>query len=222
MRTVQGELETALATILREPVELTVAGAPTPAFTRCGQVASFVTAAEVPGDLARRANGLGPGDIAVHGGGGRAGRFRCPPRRHLPHLPLPTPDPPLQPLRAGRALWWPHRVDHEALDACAEALLGGHDFTAFTPTQTDHVYFNRKISPQVESETATSSASKSPPTPSCATWSGSWSERCSTSHPIGQDLDGLRRAPQRRTALYRHRDRLPARLVPRIGQLRGS
>jgi tRNA pseudouridine38-40 synthase len=37
-------------------------------------------------------------------------------------------------------------VDREALDACAAALPGRHDFTAFTPTQTDHVYFNRKIS----------------------------------------------------------------------------
>jgi tRNA pseudouridine38-40 synthase len=36
-------------------------------------------------------------------------------------------------------------VDREALDACAEALPGTHDFTAFTPTQTDHVHFNRKI-----------------------------------------------------------------------------
>ncbi len=39
----------------------------------------------------------------------------------------------------------PDRPD--ALDACAAALLGTHDFTAFTPTQTDHVRFNRDILP---------------------------------------------------------------------------
>ena len=36
-------------------------------------------------------------------------------------------------------------MDYEALEACAAALAGKHDFTAFTPTQTDHVHFNRKI-----------------------------------------------------------------------------
>src|SRR5206468_2158810 len=39
----------------------------------------------------------------------------------------------------------PHRIDHEALQACATALVGTHDFTAFTPTQTDHVRFDRDI-----------------------------------------------------------------------------
>jgi tRNA pseudouridine38-40 synthase len=45
----------------------------------------------------------------------------------------------------GRALWWPHRVDVEALQACARALVGTHDFTAFTPTQTEHVRFERDV-----------------------------------------------------------------------------
>jgi len=37
------------------------------------------------------------------------------------------------------------RLVREALDACASALLGSHDFTAFTPTDTDHVHFERNI-----------------------------------------------------------------------------
>jgi tRNA pseudouridine38-40 synthase len=46
---------------------------------------------------------------------------------------------------ARRALHWPHRLDHDALHACAEALRGRHDFTAFTPTETDHVRFVRNV-----------------------------------------------------------------------------
>jgi tRNA pseudouridine38-40 synthase len=146
LRTVQEEIETALATVLREPVELKVAGRTDTGVHARGQVASFKTAAEVPGDLARRANGLGPRDIAITAATvaadgfdarrdalSRSYRYRLLTRRSS------------SPFEQGRALWWPHRVDREALDACAEALPGRHDFTAFTPTQTDHVHFNRKI-----------------------------------------------------------------------------
>ena len=44
LRTVQGELEAALATVLREPVQLTVAGRTDTGVHALGQVASFVTA----------------------------------------------------------------------------------------------------------------------------------------------------------------------------------
>ena len=33
----------------------------------------------------------------------------------------------------------------EALDRCAAALVGTHDFTAFTPTETEHVRFERDV-----------------------------------------------------------------------------
>lgn len=45
----------------------------------------------------------------------------------------------------GTALWWPRALDREALDECAKALVGRHDFTAFTPTETDHVRFQRNV-----------------------------------------------------------------------------
>jgi tRNA pseudouridine38-40 synthase len=45
----------------------------------------------------------------------------------------------------GRVLHWPHRVELAALDACAAALVGTHDFTAFTPTETEHVRFSREV-----------------------------------------------------------------------------
>jgi tRNA pseudouridine38-40 synthase len=144
-RTVQAELETALETVLREPVALTVAGRTDAGVHAWGQVASFAAAA-VPGDLLRRLNGITPHDIAVTAAGpapegfdargdatSRSYRYRLFTRR------------PSSPFEQGRSLWWPHRVDREGLDACAAALLGRHDFTAFTPSQTDHVHFEREI-----------------------------------------------------------------------------
>lgn len=146
LRTVQGELEAALATVLREPVQLTVAGRTDTGVHALGQVASFVPEAEVQGDLARRLNGVGPDDVAVtaaaavddgfnarHSAKSRSYRYRV--------LARSAPSP----LEQGRALWWPHRYDLQALEACAATLPGTHDFTAFTPTQTDHVRFERDI-----------------------------------------------------------------------------
>lgn len=146
LRTVQGELEAALETVLREPVQLTVAGRTDTGVHALGQVASFEAPTEPPEDLARRLNGLCADDVAVtavtvaaagfnarHDARTRSYRYRL--------LARSTPSP----FELGHALWWPHRIDREALDACAAALRGTHDFTAFTPTQTDHVRFERDV-----------------------------------------------------------------------------
>ena len=146
LRTVQGELETALATVLREPVELTVAGRTDTGVHAMGQVASFDLADEPPGDLMRRLNGVGPDDVAVTAAAVVAEGFdarRDAKARSYRYRLLARSAP--SPFERGKALWWPHRVDREALDACAAALPGTHDFTAFTPTQTDHVRFERDI-----------------------------------------------------------------------------
>lgn len=146
LRTVQGELEAALATILRAPVDLTVAGRTDTGVHARGQVASFELAADPPGDLARRLNGLGPDDVSVTAATVVADGFdarRDATARAYRYRLLARSAP--SPFERGRALWWPHRVDREALDACATALPGSHDFTAFTPTQTDHVHFHRKV-----------------------------------------------------------------------------
>ncbi|HSS43690.1 MAG TPA: tRNA pseudouridine(38-40) synthase TruA [Solirubrobacterales bacterium] len=146
LRTVQGELETALATVLREPVELTVAGRTDTGVHALGQAASFDTASEPPADLTRRLNGLCPDDVAVVAATVVADGFdarRDAKARSYRYRLLARPAP--CPFERGKALWWPHRVDREALDACAAALPGTHDFTAFTPTQTDHVRFERDV-----------------------------------------------------------------------------
>jgi tRNA pseudouridine38-40 synthase len=146
LRTVQGELEAALATVLREPVTLTVAGRTDTGVHARGQVASFETGAELPPDLARSLNGVGPDDVAVTAAGVAPDGFdarRDARSRTYRYRVYARPSP--SPFERDRALWWPHRIDHEALDACAAALPGSHDFTAFTPTQTDHVRFERDV-----------------------------------------------------------------------------
>jgi tRNA pseudouridine38-40 synthase len=146
LRTVQGEMEAALATVLREEVELTVAGRTDTGVHALGQVASFETDAEVPADLARSLNGVGPDDIAVTSvtvvADGFNARHDAKSRTYLYRV-LARKSP--SPFERGRALFWPHRLDRDALAACAKALLGTHDFTAFTPTQTDHVRFDRDV-----------------------------------------------------------------------------
>jgi tRNA pseudouridine38-40 synthase len=146
LRTVQGELETALAIVLREPVELTVAGRTDTGVHALGQVASFQTVAEPPEDLTRRLNGLAPDDVAVTAATVAADGFdaRRDAKARSYRYRLLTRSAP-NPFEQGKALWWPHQVDREALETCAAALPGTHDFTAFTPTQTDHVRFDRNI-----------------------------------------------------------------------------
>src|SRR5579875_4035576 len=142
-RTVQEELERALGIVLhRDAVPLTVAGRTDAGVHALGQVASY------PGEPARLEglNALLPADVSVlccerapegfsarHDATSRAYRYRLLARRAR------------SPFEARTALHWPHRVDHEALDACAAALAGTHDFTAFTPTVTDHVRFERDV-----------------------------------------------------------------------------
>ncbi len=146
LRTVQGELETALETVLREPIELTVAGRTDTGVHALGQVASFQTAKEPPEDLTRRLNGLCPDDVAVTAAMVVADGFdarRDAKARSYRYRLLARSAP--SPFERGKALWWPHQIDREALAACAAALPGTHDFTAFTPTQTDHVRFERNV-----------------------------------------------------------------------------
>lgn len=146
LRTVQGELEAALATVLREPVQLSVAGRTDAGVHARGQVASFVTEAEVGSDLARRLNGVGPADVAVTAAttveDGFDARRSAKSRSYRYRVLTRSMS---NPFEQGRALWWPYRLDLNALEACANALPGNHDFTAFTPTQTDHVRFDRDI-----------------------------------------------------------------------------
>jgi tRNA pseudouridine38-40 synthase len=49
------------------------------------------------------------------------------------------------PFEARRSWWWPKPLDEQALVVSATALVGEHDFRAFTPTQTQHQVFVRHV-----------------------------------------------------------------------------
>ena len=145
-RSVQGELEEALSIVLGVPAKLTVAGRTDAGVHAWGQVASFQTPADPPLDLARRLNGVGPRDLTVRAAtlapNGFDARRSARSRTYCYRVLV---SPLASPFEEGRAYWWPYRFDREALDVCAGAIRGVHDFTAFTPTDTEHVHFEREI-----------------------------------------------------------------------------
>ena len=146
LRTVQGELESALSTVLRADVRLTVAGRTDAGVHAWGQVASFTAEANVPADLSKRLNGVLPEQITITGARPAPDGFdaRRDARSRTYCYRLLVRDAP-SPFERGRALWWPYRLDLEALQGCAAMLSGHHDFTAFTPTDTEHVRFEREV-----------------------------------------------------------------------------
>ncbi len=53
--------------------------------------------------------------------------------------------PVASPFERRYAMHVPRALDLDVLDACANALYGTHDFTAFTPTETHHTRFEREV-----------------------------------------------------------------------------
>ncbi len=141
-RTVQAELERALLTVLRRPVALTVAGRTDAGVHAWAQVASHEGEAAPLGSL----NALLPADLAVTASApapeGFDARRDCSSRAYCYRV-LTRPARPA--LEHGRALHWRHPLDLDALGACAGLLVGRHDFTAFTPSDTYHVRFEREV-----------------------------------------------------------------------------
>ncbi len=145
-RTVQGELEAALERILGEPVALTVAGRTDAGVHAWGQVATFELDREPPSTLGRSLNAVLSGEVSVLEAAPAPPGFDARrDARSRTYCYWVVAAPVLSPFERGRALWWPHRLDRAALESCAEACLGTHDFTAFTPTDTEHVRFDRDV-----------------------------------------------------------------------------
>jgi tRNA pseudouridine38-40 synthase len=145
-RTVQGELEGALERVLGVPVPLTVAGRTDAGVHAWAQVASFELDRDSPDELGRALNSLTGPDLAIRAVERAANGFdarRDARSRVYCYRVLAERVP--NPFETAISLFWPHSVDPEALERCADAVVGTHDFTAFTPTQTEHVRFERDV-----------------------------------------------------------------------------
>ena len=136
------EVVKALEIVLRTPVDISVAGRTDRGVHALGQVISYdgpiprlrSVNAVLPNEIVvKRAEEVPDGFSARHDATSRTYRYRIL-ARNQPSV-----------FERGKALWWPHRFDEDALHACAAALPGTHDFTAFTPTQTYHQRFERTV-----------------------------------------------------------------------------
>jgi tRNA pseudouridine38-40 synthase len=146
-RTVEGVLREAFSAVFPRAEGLAVAGRTDAGVHATGQVASVEIEGGPPVErVAEALNSALPDDVAVvaaeaaHDGfharfSARARSYRY--RVRASRMPSP--------LEARRVLWWPRQVDEATLAEAAAALVGEHDFRAFTPTETQHEVFSRNV-----------------------------------------------------------------------------
>ncbi|MGP3981902.1 tRNA pseudouridine(38-40) synthase TruA [Streptomyces sp. KR80] len=138
-RTVQGELESALQTVMRlpDPVELTVAGRTDAGVHARGQVAHVDLPEDVWGahadKLLRRLAGRLPHDVRVwrisEAPTGFNARFSAIWRRYAYRVGDHRGG--VDPLRRGHVLWHDWPLDVDLMNQAAKRLLGEHDFAAY-------------------------------------------------------------------------------------------
>lgn len=171
LRTVQGVLEDALATILRHPIRLTVAGRTDAGVHASGQVAHFDIPREAldtrsihgdPTTLVRRLSRLLPVDVRVHecdyAPEGFDARFSALRRHYL--YRVTTAERGALPTRHRDTAAWGRKIDFAALCDAATPLIGLHDFAAFCkarPNSTTirdlQIFQWKDVSTQAEPET---------------------------------------------------------------------
>ncbi len=142
LRTVQQTIEDALSLVLRSQVRLTVAGRTDAGVHASGQVAHTDIPDEAlnqrsiegdPGRLVRRLAKLLPDDVRVvdvrEAPAGFDARFSALTRTYV--YRVTTHPAGALPTRARDTAVWPKPIELDAVQACAEALVGLHDFAAF-------------------------------------------------------------------------------------------
>jgi len=146
-RTVEDVLREALGSVFPRWERLAVAGRTDAGVHATGQVASLdVDGGPPPAHAAEALNAVLPDDVAVLAAEEAAGDFHArfsAASRSYRYRVLARRSP--SPLEARRALWWPRPVELEPLSAAAALLPGEHDFTAFTPTETQHPVLRRNV-----------------------------------------------------------------------------
>ncbi len=148
VRTVEGALRDALDVIYPKGWDgLAVAGRTDTGVHATGQVASVEVDGGAPAVRAAEAlNTALPPDVSVLAGEdapeGFHARFSATARSYR-YVVLNRVE--RSALAAKRSLWWPRPVDLPSLQSCAALLPGEHDFTAFTPAESQHDVFVRVI-----------------------------------------------------------------------------
>jgi tRNA pseudouridine38-40 synthase len=147
LRTVELELRKALDEVYPGWDGLAVAGRTDAGVHALGQVASFSGSTGPPPERSPVAlNGVLPGDIAAvsaqEAPEGFHARFSARGRSYVYRIWRRETSSPFE---RRRSLWWPRRLDEDALAESAAQLLGEHDFRAFTPTDTQHDVFVRMV-----------------------------------------------------------------------------
>ena len=145
LRTVQAEVEAALATVLRRPAPLTCAGRTDAGVHARGQVVHLDVEPDVLAEAAgrsagplteallRRLNGVLAADVrvlrAAEAADGFDARFSALWRRYVYRVcDVPSAA---DPRTRTFVVPWPRHLDEGAMDDAARALLGEHDFAAF-------------------------------------------------------------------------------------------
>ena len=146
-RTVEGAMREALDETCADWADLSVAGRTDTGVHATGQVASVTVSGGPPPDRFPQAlNAFLPDDVAIlaaeavdddfsarYSAVARSYRYRIL-RRRLRSV-----------FDARRVLWWPRPLDEEWLHGSAALVLGEHDFTAFTPAETQHRLLRRTV-----------------------------------------------------------------------------
>ncbi len=146
-RTIEGAVRDALDQVFPHWDALAVAGRTDAGVHATGQVASaHVTGGPPLVRVAEALNSALPDDVAVVAAAqapdGFHARFSA---RARTYRYVVLRGRTRSALETRRALWWPRAADEDALAAAAALLLGEHDFRAFTPTETQHDVFTRRV-----------------------------------------------------------------------------
>ena len=146
LRTVEGVLREALDAVFPRWDGLAVAGRTDTGVHATGQVASVGVEGGPPADrVADALNAALPEDVAVLESAQAPDGFHARFSAHSRSYRYRVLTGRRSPLEARRALWWPRPTDVGVLRVAAAALVGEHDFRAFTPVETQHDVFLRDV-----------------------------------------------------------------------------
>lgn len=146
LRTIEGVVRDALG-VFPSFADLAVAGRTDAGVHALGNVVSVDVQGGPPAQrVAEALNAVLPDDVAIvsaaevgpdfnarHSARSRSYLYRIWRRRES------------SPFEQRRSWWYARPIDEKGLAVAAELLLGGHDFRAFTPTETQHQMFRRNV-----------------------------------------------------------------------------